>query len=190
MPEAEPCIPSGDHTSIQNALTDPGSKAVLCPNAVFELSDTVFFTHDNQQIYTQGFPRDYSIALLRVVDIGLATAVSAESSDYVSLRNVIIDGNRPRLGFANGALINFGRGVEGRDAEGHLVEWVKAYAPRGWTVIYLGGPYRGAVARNNEIGPAGRAEFLGADGISLECHDAVVENNTIVDVTDGGMVIF
>ena len=127
--EIPACIPSGDHTSIQNALTGPGSKAVLCPNAVFELSDTVFFTHDNQEIYTQGFPRDDSRALLRIVGKKLATAVSAESSDYVALRNVIIDGNRPQLGFAEGALINFGRGVEGRDAEGHLVEWVKAYEP-------------------------------------------------------------
>ncbi len=188
--EIPDCIPSGDNTSIQNALTGPGSKAVLCPNAVFELSDAVHFTHDNQEIYTQGSPRDDSRALLRVVGKGLATAVSAESSDYVVLRNVIIDGNRPQLGFAEGALINFGRGVEGRDAEGHLVEWVKAYEPRGWTIIYLGGPCRGAVARNNEVGPAGRAEFLVADGISLECHDAVVENNTIIDATDGGIVIF
>ncbi len=189
-PVNEPCIPSGDHTSIQNALISPGSKAVLCPSAVFELSDTVVFTHDNQEIYTQGFPRGDSRALLRVVGKGLATAVSAESGDYVALRNVIIDGNRPQLGFAEGALINFGRGVEGRDAEGHVVEWVKAYEPRGWAIIYLGGPCRGAVARNNEIGPAGRAEFLLADGISLECHNAVVENNTIIDATDGGIVIF
>ena len=185
-----PCIPSGDHASIQRALTRPGSRAMLCRNAVFDLSETVLFTHDNQQIYTQDFPRDDSRALLRVVGKGVATAVSAESSDYVTLRNVIIDGNRPQLGFAEGALINFGRGVEGRDAEGHLVEWVKAYEPRGWAVIYLGGPCRGAVARNNEVGPAGRAEFLVADGISLECHDAVVENNTIIDATDGGIVIF
>ena len=184
------CIPSGDHTSIQNALNGPGSKAVLCPNTVFELSDAVLFTHDNQEIYTQSFPRGDSRALLRVVGKGLATAVSAESSDYVALRNVIIDGNRPQLGFAEGALINFGRGVEGRDAEGHLVEWVKAYEPRGWAVIYLGGPCRGAVVRNNEVGPAGRAEFLVADGISLECHNAVVEHNTIIDATDGGIVIF
>ena len=188
--EIPACIPSGDHTSIQGALTGPGSQAVLCPCAVFELSDTVFFTHDNQEIYTQGFPRDDSRALLRVVGKDVGTAVSAESSDYVALRNVIIDGNRPQLGFAEGALINFGRGVEGRDAEGHVVEWVKAYEPRGWSVIYLGGPCREAVARNNEVGPAGRAEFLVADGISLECHDAVVENNTIIDVTDGGTVIF
>ncbi|MEE8442447.1 MAG: hypothetical protein V3S37_01750, partial [Dehalococcoidia bacterium] len=57
-PEIPSCIPSGDHSSIQSALTDVGSKAILCPSAVFELSDTVFFTHDNQEIYTQDFPRD------------------------------------------------------------------------------------------------------------------------------------
>ncbi|GMR11047.1 MAG: hypothetical protein BMS9Abin28_1871 [Anaerolineae bacterium] len=189
-PTAEPCIPSGDHASIQNALTGPGSKAVLCANAVFELGDTVFFTDDNQQIYTQGLPTDDSRALLRVVGKDLATAVSAEGNDYVSLRNVIIDGNRPQLGIAEGALINFGRGVEDRDAEGHLVEWVRAYEPRGWTIIYLGGPCIGAVARNNELGPAGRAEFIMADGISLDCANSVVENNTIIDATDGGIVIF
>ena len=38
--------------------------------------------------------------------------------------------------------------------------------------------------------PAGRAEFLVADGISLECHNAVVEHTTIIDATDGGIVIF
>ena len=163
---------------------------MLCPNAVFELGDAVFFTSDRQQIYTLGLPTDDSRALLRVVGKDLATAVSAEGNDYVSIRNVTIDGNRPALGIADGALINFGRGIEGRDALGHVVEWVRAYEPRGWTIIYLGGPCEGAVARNNDLGPAGRAEFLVADGISLECHDAIVENNTIIDATDGGIVIF
>ncbi|MFQ5596294.1 MAG: hypothetical protein ACE5HA_19295, partial [Anaerolineae bacterium] len=80
-PPAESCIPSGDHSSIQNALTDVGSMAVLCPNAVFELGDTVYFTADDQQIYTQGLPTDDSRALLRVVGDGVATAVSAEGND-------------------------------------------------------------------------------------------------------------
>ncbi|MFQ5604674.1 MAG: right-handed parallel beta-helix repeat-containing protein, partial [bacterium] len=193
-PQAEPCIPSGDHTNIQNALTGPGSKAVLCPDAVFELSEKVFFTADSQSIYTQGFPTDDSRALLRVVGKDLAIAVSAEGNDsslsHVSLRNVIIDGNRTKLGIAQGALINFGRGVLGRDAVGHVVEWVKAYEPRGWTVLFLGGPCREGVVRNNEVGPAGRAEYIMADGISLGCESSVVENNTIIDVTDGGIVIF
>ena len=189
-PEIIGCIPSGDHNSIQNALTRVGSEAVLCPNAVFELGDAIFFTSDRQQIYTRGLPTDGSRALLRIVGKDLATAVSAEGNDHVSIRNVIIDGNRPALGIADGALINFGRGIEDRYAVGHVVEWVRAYEPRGWTVIYLGGPCDGAVARNNDIGPAGRAVFIIADGISIDCKNAVVENNTITDVTDGGIVIF
>lgn len=189
-PETIVCIPSGDDTSIQNALTHEGSEAVLCPNAVFELSEAIFFTQDNQHIYTQGLPTDDSRALLRVVGKDLATAVSAEGNDYVSIRNVIIDGNRPALGIADGALINFGRGILDRDALGHVVEWVKAYEPRGWTIIYFGGPCDGAVARNNDVGPAGRAEYAYADGISVDCKNAVVENNTITDATDGGIVIF
>jgi len=188
--DREACIPSGDQDSIQGALVSPESKAVLCPNAVFELSDTVFFTAGNQQIYTQDLPTDDSRALLRIVGRDVATAVSGEGNDGVSLRNVIIDGNRPRLGLADGALINFGRGVLDHNVEGQVVEWVKAYEPRGWTVLYLGGPCRGAVARNNWLGPAGRAEYVIADGISLECPNSVVENNTIIDTTDGGIVIF
>ena len=184
------CIPSGDHTGIQSALTGVGSEAVLCPGAVFELGETIYFTADSQSVYTEGFPTDSTRAFLKVVGHDMATAISAEGNDYVSLRNVIIDGNRPRLGLAEGALVNFGRGVEDRDAEGHVVEWVKAYEPRGWTIIYIGGPCRGAVARNNELGPAGRAEYIIADGISLECRNSIVENNTIIDATDGGIVIF
>ena len=184
------CIPSGDQDSIQSALVDPGSKAVLCPNAVFELSDTVFFTANGQSIYTEGLPTDSTRAFLKVVGDGVATAVSGEGNDNVSLRNVIIDGNRPELGLADGALINFGRGVLDHNVVGQVVEWVKAYEPRGWTILYFGGPCRGAAARNNEFGPAGRAEYAIADGISLECPNSVVENNTIVDATDGGIVIF
>ncbi len=184
------CIPSGDHTGIQAALTQEGSEAVLCPNAVFELGDTIFFTQDDQHVYTEGFPTDDSRALLRVVGKDVATAISAEGNNYVSIKNVIIDGNRPALGIADGALINFGRGIEDRYALGHVVEWVRAYEPRGWTIIYLGGPCDGAVARNNDVGPAGRAEYVIADGISVDCRNAVVENNTITDVTDGGVVVF
>ena len=190
QPTDEPCIPSGDHASIQNALTSPRSKAVLCPNAVFELEDMVFFTGDNQEIYTQGYPTDDSRALLRVVGKDQATAVNGAHYNHVALRNVIIDGNRPQLGIADGALIDFGRGVEDVNVEGQIVEWVKAYEPRGWTVLYFAGPCRRAEARNNELGPAGHALFIIADGISLECPESIVENNTIVDATDGGIVIF
>ncbi len=189
-PPPEPCIPSGDQSGIQNALNAAGSKAVLCEGAMFELSDTIYFTADSQQIYTRGFPTDDSRALLRVVGKDVAIAVAGGHYNKVALRNVIIDGNRPQMGIAEGALIDYGRGIEDVDVQGQVVEWVKAYEPRGWTVLHLNGPCTGAVARNNEFGPAGQAEYLYADGISLECPNSVVENNTIVDATDGGIVIF
>jgi parallel beta-helix repeat protein len=156
---------------------------------VFELTETVFYTHDDQEIYTQGFPRDDSRALLRVAHKDIATAVMAGNNSRVKLRNVIIDGNRPELGIATAGLIEWGGA-----ATGQIVEWVKAYEPRGWSVLVMshGDDHRcsGAEARYNELGPGGRAAYGLADGISLACRNSIVENNTIVDVTDGGIVIF
>ncbi|MFQ5516767.1 MAG: right-handed parallel beta-helix repeat-containing protein, partial [Acidimicrobiia bacterium] len=184
-----PCIPSGDDRSIQQALDGEGAQAVLCPDAVFELGDTIRLTADNQQIYTQGLPTDGTRALLRVAGDAVATAVAADAHSGVALRNVIIDGNRPQLGSGAGALVEWGGA-----ASGQLVEWVRAYEPRGWSIIYIGEGdghlCTDAVVRNNEVGPAGRADFGMADGISLACRDSLVEDNTIYDVTDGGIVVF
>ncbi|MFQ6103978.1 MAG: right-handed parallel beta-helix repeat-containing protein [Candidatus Glassbacteria bacterium] len=188
MPQGS-CIPSGDHTSIQNALAGFGSKAILCPDAVFELGETIYLTADSQAIYTEGFPTDATRALLRVADKSVATAVQPENYSGLRLSHVIIDGNRPVLGTALGALIEWGAA-----GTGNLVEWVKAYEPRGWSVIYIGEgddlQCSGAIVRNNEFGPAGHAEYAMGDGISLACRNSIVEDNTIVDVTDGGIVIF
>ena len=170
-------------------MTGPGSKAILCPNAVFELSDTVVFTHDKQEIYTQGFPKDDSRAFLKIVHKDVVTAVSMGNRAGVKLGHVIIDGNRPELGIGLGGLIE-----SGGNGPGTVVEWVKAYEPRGWSVLVIGHGddlvCEGSIARNNELGPAGRPEYIIADGISLACRNSVVENNTIVDATDGGIVIF
>jgi hypothetical protein len=183
------CIPSGDHTGIQNALVGVGAAAVLCPGAVFELSETVYFTANGQSIYTEGFPTDSTRALLRIVHEDIATAVSMNNQAGVRLSHVIIDGGRPELGIAEGGLIE-----SGGNGAGTVVEWVKAYEPRGWSVLVVGHGdalvCEGAVVRNNELGPAGRAEYVMADGISLGCRNSVVVNNTIVDATDGGIVIF
>ncbi len=188
-PEEGSCIPSGDHSSIQNALTGVGSKAVLCPDAVFELSETIHFTADSQEIYTEGFPTDSTRAFLRVAHKDVVTAIEPQNWSYLKLSHVIIDGNRPEFGTGMGALIEWSSA-----GTGNVVEWVKAYEPRGWSVMYSGEgddhQCDGAVIRYNEFGPAGRAEYGLGDGISLACRNSIVEHNTIVDVTDGGIVIF
>ncbi len=156
---------------------------------MFELRDTIFFTHEDQEIHTEGFPTDDSRALLRVADKSIATAVNSGNNARVKLRNVIIDGNRPELGIATGGLIEWGGAAPDK-----LVEWVKAYEPRGWSVLVIGEgddlKCSRAIARHNELGPAGRAEYIIADGISLACRESIVTNNTIIDATDGGIVIF
>jgi len=185
-----PCIASGSDVDIQSVLTTVGSEAVLCPNAVFKLHNTIRITADDQKIYTRGFPTDDSRALLIVSSSEIASALEAGNYDGAELRNLIVDGNQTGLGDGPpGALIEWGGA-----ASGHLVEWVKAFEPRGWSVLYLGeGDDRlctNSTARYNELGPAGDHVFGMADGISLACRDSIVEYNTIVDATDGGIVIF
>ena len=63
-PAASSCIPSGTDATINAALVGVGAQAVLCPGAVFNLSNSVTFTAANQEIYTQGLPTDTTRATL------------------------------------------------------------------------------------------------------------------------------
>lgn len=188
-PPQATCVPSGDQRNINSALTAVGSVAVLCGSAVFELTAPVVFSRDGQQLYTEGFPTDSTRALLRIVDPAVTTAVHFLNRSNVAIRNVIVDGNRPALGLGDGALLQ-----GGGDASGQVIEWVRAYEPRGWTTLHVfeGGERRcsNALVQNNEFGPAGQPDGTWADGISLACRNSVVKNNTVVDATDGGIVVF
>jgi len=189
------CIPSGDQSDIQSALTGAGAAAVLCQNAVFNLTETIFFTESGQEIYTEGFPTGLERAVLRLASPSITTAVNGLGVSGAKLENVIVDGNRPNLGFVppppiGEALIWFG----GSFASGQVIDHVKAYEPRSWSTIQIHeGPSNscsGATITNNEIGPAGQPDGTWADGISLSCRNSTVSGNTIVDATDGGIVVF
>ncbi len=184
------CIASGKTEQIIAALDNQGDQAVLCPGSIFELSDTIEFTAPDQALYTLGKPTDGSRATLSIASPDLTVAVSAANQPGAYLGHLQIDGNRDALGVGPpGGLIEWGG--NGADT---VVEWVRAFEPRGWSILVLGHGddlmCRRAAARHNELGPAGRAEYVIADGISLACRDSIVEHNTIVDATDGGIVIF
>jgi hypothetical protein len=108
----------------------------------------------------------------------------------VLLSHIIVDGDRPMLGYKSGdALI-----LAGGEATGQVIRSAKITEPRSWTALHL---FEGhwpkcanALVEKNEIGPAGTADGKWADGISLACTNSVVRDNTIVDATDGGIVIF
>jgi len=49
----------------------------------------------------------------------------------------------------------------------------------------------GAIVQNNDIGPCGSDAFQQwADGISVSCSYSLIQNNTINNPTDGGIVLF
>ena len=184
------CLSSGDQQDINARLVGVGKIAVLCQGSVFELSGPIEFTADGQQLFTEGFPRDDRRAVLRLVSRKGTVAVMMADRSNVVLSNVIVDGNRPNLGATEGqALIQ-----AGGSASGQVIREVKALDTRSWSTIHLfeGGSPRcvGALVEHNEIGPAGQPDGTWADGISLACTKSIVRNNTIVDATDGGIVVF
>lgn len=197
-PPTEACIPSGNDTNISNALVGASAKAVLCQFSTFSLSSTISFNAPSQEIHTAGFPiNDAAKALLRIDNPALQTAVAGANQSGVKLRNIKIDGGRPSSTATTGnALISLGG-----DATGQVVEQVRAWEPKGWTVLHVfeGGAKScsNASISSNAFGPAGWPGRYGpnldpgwADGISLACKNSTVSNNTITDATDGGIVVF
>jgi parallel beta-helix repeat protein len=83
----------------------------------------------------------------------------------------------------------------GGQVSGQLVEHVRSFDPRGWTCMHIAEgalDCRNATIRFNDIGPCGHDAPYGswADGISMACTQSTVEGNTVVDPTDGGIVVF
>ncbi len=192
-PTADPCIPSGSQEQINAALRGPGSAAVLCQGAVFELTAPVVINADGQQIYTQGLPVDERRATLRIVSPDISTAIIMRDYNDVTLSHVIVDGNRPALGYRPGDALIYAGG----SSSGQVIRGLKIMEPRSWSALHViqghpspAPPCSNALIENNEIGPAGYSDETWADGISLACTNSIVRNNLIVDATDGGIVIF
>jgi parallel beta-helix repeat protein len=191
------CIGSGSDATIQAALTGPGAVASLCPHSVFRLSNTVTFTAPHQVIQTQGLPDGRARAKLEIVSKNLTIALAGTNESYVTVRNIQVNGERGRLGFVppppvGGALMEMGG-----NATGQTIEHVYAHDPRSWSTLHMfeGGskfPPGCEHARilDNTIGPAGFPKGRWADGISMACGHTLVEGNTIIDATDGGIVVY
>lgn len=192
-PEPEPCLDSGDQNDINLRLRGPGAEAVLCPGVIFELTGTVTFTAPDQKLYTEGHPTDDTRAVLRIVHPDVVQAVQARDYTGAEFTHVIVDGNRSELGYLEGEALVVGGG----ESRGQVFRWLRLIEPRGWSALHIaeghGAPRPScfdALVENNVIGPAGMPDHTWADGISFACADSVVRHNTIVDATDGGIVLF
>ena len=193
---AATCISSGSETAINAALVGSGAQAVLCPNAVFTLNNSITFTAPNQQVYTQGLPTDSTRAVLRLGSGSVTTAINGNGQSGIVIENIQVDGNIAATGkLDGGALIEIGGA-----GSNQTVQDINAHDTRSWSTLHI---IEGAVTNSipqcqsakivdNTIGPAGYPSPGGAwaDGISLACGNSLVQGNTVVDATDGGIVVF
>ncbi|WWC88500.1 uncharacterized protein L201_003411 [Kwoniella dendrophila CBS 6074] len=185
-----------DTSGLQKLIHDGGAgyKLQLCAGQTYELSEQLNYTAMNQEISTEGYPTDGTRATLKMVGFNKTTAVMAQDPGLsgAKLMNIQINGNRldnEDIYTAGGGNIEFG----GQN-QNQIIEYVKSYDPRGWSCLHLSeGTFNclNITVQNNDIGPCGRDYFQNwADGISLSCADSLVQNNNIVDATDGGIVVF
>jgi hypothetical protein len=186
LPTQEPCLAGGDQNTINDRLKFSGSEAVLCQGAVFELTDPVIINSARQKIYTKGYPEDDLRAVLRIVSADVTTAILMRDSDDVVVSHIVIDGNRPKLGYKEGEALVYAGGY----SKGQVFRAVKITEPRSWSAAHLIEPCTEALVEDSEIGPAGMSDYTWADGISLACTNSIIRNNLIVDATDGAIVIF
>ncbi|EIW69147.1 hypothetical protein TREMEDRAFT_13370, partial [Tremella mesenterica DSM 1558] len=208
---APTCLRFADYDSINQLFIDggPGTKVLLCPSKVYRLSGTIVFTAADQELATFGYPTGSERAILRVESNILATAVQGDCRRCarVSIRSLVIDGNRSKLG----------RVVEGESTglvvlggnEGQSIRQCSIQDPRGFTAIHIreGDKLQctSALIEENQIGPVGE-EYdsnvdgpdpemspLGrplADGISIACRNSQVKGNTFYDNTDAAVVLY
>jgi F5/8 type C domain/Abnormal spindle-like microcephaly-assoc'd, ASPM-SPD-2-Hydin len=190
------CLSSGTDASIQAALTGAGAQAVLCPGAVFLLNATVRFTAANQAILTQGLPTDNTRAVLRLNASGVTGAINGGGQNGVTVENLQVDGNIGTLGRGSGdALLEMGNQGSNQVIENNFL-----HDTRSWSTLHvMEGSVtndvpscQGAQVLNNLVMSAGTNVPSGtwADGISLACGTSLVQGNTVIDATDGSIVIF
>jgi hypothetical protein len=211
----------GDHAQQINDRIQCGCHANLCPNTTWNLTKTVTFDPHKADIYiyTQGFPRDNTRALIKPANANLAngqpfvTLIHGATWDYNAslgryfgsdnsqLRNIRIDGDRAQFGPIPSAASTV---IMGGVTTGQIVDSVTISNPRaaGCLAFEKGpnntGTYicRNAQITNNWFGPAGEHFAIPgdtgpwSDGIQLQCLNSVVMNNEITDATDAGIAVF
>ena len=186
LPTQESCLAGGDQNTINARLKVGGSEAVLCQGAVFELTGPVIINSARQKIFTEDYPEDDLRAVLRIVSADVTTAILMRDFDDVVISHIVIEGNRPELGYKEGDALVYAGGY----SKGQVFRAVKITEPRSWSALHLIEPCTEALVEDSEIGPAGMSDYTWADGISLACTNSIIRNNLIVDATDGAIVIF
>ncbi|KAH8929023.1 hypothetical protein BT69DRAFT_1329166 [Atractiella rhizophila] len=196
----ERCLGSEATEKDINRLFQQGGEGTvvnLCRRAVIQLGGAVVFTASRQTLQTIGGPTTTGDdrALLNLTT---TTPPSSDSKIEPTTSTTAIS-THSCLACHSILLLSL-RVFGGRDVL--PLPPKKSYPP---ALLELGnwsanltvkgckdGGCTGAKILDNEIGPCGVTWNTGpiGDGISFQCVDGLVANNTIVDATDGGIVVF
>jgi hypothetical protein len=196
LPAEQPCLSSGSEIDINRLLSARYSKAVLCPGSVFEISGPIVFSAPYQQLFTEGLPSGKERALIKVVDSSIVTAVVMHKLDHCRLESLVVDGNRSELGSARIDEYDKPLIKAGGEGRGQVIRKLKAHDARGRMILHLaeGVSYQrctGAIVEDSTFGPAGKIERRHhSSGIAVSCRNSVIRRNKIIDVTDGGILVY
>ncbi|BGP17305.1 hypothetical protein JCM10213_009091 [Rhodosporidiobolus nylandii] len=209
-----PSSPSPDNDPAQH-LTQlfrdggPGTTVFLARGAVYPLFSQIELTHPGTTLATDGFPAFDSgeQAVLETRGEKEAGAVRMFNLPKTSLKRVHVRGCRGwgakapseeekeewkkqgRLGWieGGGALVWMG----GPEAHDQVLEGCRIEDPRGWTGVHLVDFAQRCKVLNNIVGPCGQqAPGPWADGLSIAGKDSLIAGNTVIDATDGAIVLF
>ncbi|ORY89615.1 hypothetical protein BCR35DRAFT_350075 [Leucosporidium creatinivorum] len=211
-----PGTPSPDNDNGQ-AITNifkeggPGTTVLLVPKATYVLFTSIDFTHARTTLATDGYPTFESgeQAILETRGEKEAGAVNMFNKAEVALKRVHLRGCRGwgrtkpeskeeeerlrkegKLGWieGGGALVWMG-GPQSHDA---VVEGCRLEDPRGWTAVHVCDWAMRNKVINNLVGPCGQEAGGGpwADGLSIAGVNSLIAGNTVIDATDGAIVVF
>ncbi|KAM0754861.1 hypothetical protein T439DRAFT_321916 [Meredithblackwellia eburnea MCA 4105] len=187
------------------------STILLLPATTYVLHTPIKFNHQGNSLATLGYPTFESgqQAVIETRGEKESGAIDMFNLSFTSLRRVHIRGCRGwgakkpeskeeeerlkregKLGWVEGggALVWMGGG----DSKESVVEGCRLEDPRGWTAVHVCDFAQNPKVINNIVGPCGQQAPGGpwADGLSVAGRDSTIVGNTIIDATDGAIVVF
>jgi hypothetical protein len=98
------CISSGDQSTINDALSSGGAGKIvqLCAGVTIEITGTISFTAEDQEISTEDYPTGSTRALIQIATGNdVSTLISGAGLSGIRILNIQLDGNRPNAGYMN-----------------------------------------------------------------------------------------
>lgn len=188
------CFTGTTQAQLQTALNNApaGGTVLLRQRAVIRLTSTLNIPA-GKTLATVNSPDHYHYAnMARLVRDSNFAATAVKLNSGSKLKNVWVDGSRGRLGFSNDSINVQLFGGTGTEVSGCVIT-----NTAGWSSLQAFGRAENQacgsnVIRNNLITTYSSTHRpIGwADGLSISCENATVENNEIIDATDVPIVLF